>query len=91
MSAQIIDGKAIAAVIRDEIKAEVEAMRARYDRVPGLAAVLVGERKDSQTYVRMKKRACAEVAFIADHAGAPELRATFLARPEVLEIAGKPT
>jgi len=61
MSAQIIDGKAIAAVIRDEIKAEVEAMQTRYDRMPGLAAVLVGERKDSQTYVRMKKRACAEV------------------------------
>lgn len=61
MSAQIIDGKAIAATIRGEIKAEVEAMKAQYDRVPGLAAVLVGERKDSQTYVRMKKRACAEV------------------------------
>jgi 5,10-methylene-tetrahydrofolate dehydrogenase/methenyl tetrahydrofolate cyclohydrolase len=61
MSAQIIDGKAIAATIRGEIKAEVEAMKAKYDRVPGLATVLVGERKDSQTYVRMKKRACAEV------------------------------
>lgn len=61
MSAQIIDGKAIAATIRGEIKAEVEAMKAQYDRVPGLATVLVGERKDSQTYVRMKKRACAEV------------------------------
>ncbi len=61
MSAQIIDGKAIAATIRGEIKAEVEAMKAQYDRVPGLATVLVGERRDSQTYVRMKKRACAEV------------------------------
>jgi len=61
MSAQLIDGKAIAATIRAEIKAEVEAMKAKYGRVPGLAAVLVGERKDSQTYVRMKKKACAEV------------------------------
>ena len=61
MPAKIIDGKAIAADIRAEIKAEVAAMRAEYGRVPGLATVLVGERPDSQTYVRMKKRACAEV------------------------------
>lgn len=61
MPAQIIDGKAIAATIRGEIKAEVDAMKAKTGKVPGLAAVLVGERKDSQTYVRMKKRACEEV------------------------------
>jgi len=61
MSAQIIDGKAIAATIRGEIAADVEAMKAQYGKVPGLATVLVGERKDSQTYVRMKKKACAEV------------------------------
>ena len=61
MTAQIIDGKAIAATIRGEIKTEVEAMQAQYNTVPGLATVLVGERKDSQTYVRMKKKACAEV------------------------------
>jgi len=61
MTAQLIDGKAIAATIRGEIKAEVEEMKAKYGKVPGLATVLVGERKDSQTYVRMKKKACAEV------------------------------
>jgi 5,10-methylene-tetrahydrofolate dehydrogenase/methenyl tetrahydrofolate cyclohydrolase len=61
MSAQLIDGKEIAATIRGEIAAEVEAMKAQYDKVPGLATVLVGERKDSQTYVRMKKKACVEV------------------------------
>ncbi len=61
MSAQIIDGKVIAAQIRDEIKVDVERMKAATGKVPGLAAVLVGERKDSQTYVRMKKKACAEV------------------------------
>jgi 5,10-methylene-tetrahydrofolate dehydrogenase/methenyl tetrahydrofolate cyclohydrolase len=32
-------------------------------QVPGLAVVIVGERKDSQTYVRMKRKACAEVGF----------------------------
>lgn len=61
MNAQLINGKAIAATIRNEIKAEVAAMKAQYGKVPGLATVLVGERTDSQTYVRMKKKACAEV------------------------------
>lgn len=61
MTAQIIDGKAIAAQIREEIRADVARMQQTYGKVPGLAAVLVGDRKDSQTYVRMKKKACAEV------------------------------
>jgi 5,10-methylene-tetrahydrofolate dehydrogenase/methenyl tetrahydrofolate cyclohydrolase len=34
-----------------------------HQKVPGLAVVIVGERKDSQTYVRMKRKACAEVGF----------------------------
>ncbi|MCB9140069.1 MAG: bifunctional methylenetetrahydrofolate dehydrogenase/methenyltetrahydrofolate cyclohydrolase FolD [Caldilineaceae bacterium] len=61
MTAEIIDGKAIAATIRQEIAQEVVEMREKAGRVPGLATVLVGERPDSATYVRMKKRACAEV------------------------------
>ncbi len=61
MSADLIDGKAIAATIRSEIKAEVDVMRQTHGKVPGLATVLVGSRKDSETYVRMKKRACEEV------------------------------
>ena len=61
MSAQVIDGKAIAATIRAEIKLEVEQLKAASGRVPGLATVLVGQRKDSQSYVRMKKKTCAEV------------------------------
>lgn len=61
MTAQIIDGKAIAATIRGEIKAEVDEMQAEFGKVPGLATVLVGARPDSAAYVSMKKRACAEV------------------------------
>ena len=61
MSAQIIDGTAIAKTIRGEIQAEVQALKAQCGKVPGLATVLVGERKDSQTYVRNKQKACAEV------------------------------
>lgn len=61
MTAEIIDGKSIAATIRGEIAAEVAELKSMTGRVPGLATVLVGERKDSQAYVRMKKKACAEV------------------------------
>jgi 5,10-methylene-tetrahydrofolate dehydrogenase/methenyl tetrahydrofolate cyclohydrolase len=61
MSAELIDGKAIAKIIHGEIAAEVEDIKTKHGKVPGLATVLVGARKDSQTYVRMKKKACAQV------------------------------
>lgn len=61
MPAELIDGKAIAAKIRAELKDEVEAWKGRVGRSPGLAFVLVGSRRDSATYVRMKKRACEEI------------------------------
>lgn len=61
MTAQIIDGKAIAAAIRGEIAQDVQDLLTKTGKAPGLATVLVGERPDSATYVRMKKKACAEV------------------------------
>lgn len=60
-SAQIIDGKAIAAALRQEIAREVEARVAGGRSRPGLATVLVGENPASQVYVRMKQKACAQV------------------------------
>ena len=63
MSAQILDGKAIAADIRAEVKDQVTAMTSAGGRAPGLAVVLVGENPASQVYVRNKRRACAEVGF----------------------------
>ncbi|KAG9410812.1 hypothetical protein AC1031_018834 [Aphanomyces cochlioides] len=63
----VIDGKAIGAAILDEIKAEVEKNVQEFPDyvVPGLAVVLVGDRKDSATYVRMKKKACEQLGFRA--------------------------
>lgn len=58
--AEKIDGKAIAAKVRQEVQEEVRQMKAATGRVPGLAVVLVGNRKDSETYVRNKKKACEE-------------------------------
>ena len=56
----LIDGKAVAAEIREEIKKDVEALTARGVR-PGLAVVLVGEDPASQVYVRNKQKACEEM------------------------------
>ncbi len=60
MSARIIDGKKIAAEIREEIRGQVVDLQVRTGKVPGLAAVLVGEDPASATYVRTKTRACQE-------------------------------
>ncbi len=65
MSAQIIDGKAIAAELRLNIKARVKQRLAEGKRAPGLAVVLVGADPASQVYVGSKRRACEEVGFVS--------------------------
>ena len=59
MTARILDGKAVGAVIRGEVAEEVARLRAR-GVTPGLAVVLVGEHPASQVYVRSKGKACEE-------------------------------
>jgi len=61
MSAQIIDGKAVAASIRQQAKQRVDQRLAEDLRAPGLAVVLVGEDPASHVYVKSKRRACDEV------------------------------
>ncbi len=63
MSAQIIDGNAIAAQLRQDIKKRVEARKAKGLRAPGLAVILVGSDPASQVYVNHKRKDCAEVEF----------------------------
>ncbi len=65
MSAKIIDGQAIANEMRREIAAEVEQLRAEHGLTPGLATVLVGENPASQSYVRMKRRACEKAGILS--------------------------
>lgn len=60
MTATIIDGKAVAERIRGEIAQSVAQMKAAHGIVPGLATVLVGDNPASHSYVRMKRKACAE-------------------------------
>ena len=64
--AKIIDGKAISAAIREEIKADTESFAKEYGFRPGLAVIIVGEDPASQVYVRNKRRACEEVGFYSE-------------------------
>jgi len=61
MNGEIIDGKAIAAQVRAEVRAAIDTWCAHGGRRPGLATVLVGEDAASAVYVAGKQRACAEV------------------------------
>jgi methylenetetrahydrofolate dehydrogenase (NADP+)/methenyltetrahydrofolate cyclohydrolase len=61
--AEIIDGKAVAAKVREEVRREVEAM----ERKPGLATILVGGDPASAVYVRMKREDSAEVGIESFH------------------------
>ena len=65
MTAQIIDGKAIAAQFRREVRELSDLMAAQGKRRPGLAVVLVGDDPASHVYVRNKRLACEECGFVS--------------------------
>ena len=70
MSAQIIDGKAVAAEVRERVRAEVaEFAEAHGGHAPGLATVLVGDDPASEIYIRNKRKACEEVGIRSIHHG----------------------
>ena len=64
----VLDGKAVAQKVQDEVRAGVEAFRGRHGVAPGLAAVLVGDDPASAVYVRNKKRTAASLGIASpDH------------------------
>ena len=71
MTAQLIDGTAIAQKVRNEVKEKVATRLAEGKSQPGLATVLVGERVDSAAYVSMKQKACAELGMTSYHHPVP--------------------
>jgi len=79
--AQILDGAAIAAAIKQDVKTEVEALAAQGIR-PGLAAVLVGNVAASEIYVRNKVQSCEEVGIYSDLITPP----TTVTTEEMLEL-----
>jgi methylenetetrahydrofolate dehydrogenase (NADP+) / methenyltetrahydrofolate cyclohydrolase len=81
MTARIIDGKAIAAEVRQDVAQRVKDLSTS-GVTPGLATVLVGEDPASHVYVRMKRKACAEAGINSwDH----DLDAS-IAEDELLEL-----
>ena len=62
---KLLDGKATAKAVREEIKKEVAHYIDTYDTSPHLAAVLVGDEPASQTYVNSKEKACKEAGFMS--------------------------
>jgi methylenetetrahydrofolate dehydrogenase (NADP+)/methenyltetrahydrofolate cyclohydrolase len=66
VSARILDGTAVAAAIREELKPRVETFTDRASRPPGLGIVLVGTHAPSEIYVRNKLKAASEIGCRAD-------------------------
>lgn len=71
-SAKVIDGKLVSGQIKNEVAGEIARMKDTIGIVPGLAVILVGSRKDSQTYVRNKKKACKAVGINSYEVNLPE-------------------
>jgi methylenetetrahydrofolate dehydrogenase (NADP+)/methenyltetrahydrofolate cyclohydrolase len=65
VAARIIDGKRIAAEVREEIRQRVQQFRDLKGKVPGLAVVLVGDDPASSAYVRSKTKACEEAGILS--------------------------
>lgn len=65
MSAQIIDGKSIAAEIKNNIGVRIQERLAAGLRPPGLAVILVGENPASQVYVNNKRKSCEALGFVS--------------------------
>jgi methylenetetrahydrofolate dehydrogenase (NADP+)/methenyltetrahydrofolate cyclohydrolase len=69
VAAVVIDGRAVAAAVRERVAGEVSAFAAEQGRAPSLATVLVGEDPASEIYIRNKRRACEEVGIGSIHHG----------------------
>ena len=66
--AQLIDGKKVAQKLKDKLKIEIESLKSRFNRVPGLAVVQVGNVAASSVYVKAKTKAAKEVGInVFDH------------------------
>ena len=62
----LIDGKKEARLLREELKKEVSDLKAKYNKVPGLTVILIGDLTPSQIYVRNKEKSANEVGLKSD-------------------------
>jgi methylenetetrahydrofolate dehydrogenase (NADP+) / methenyltetrahydrofolate cyclohydrolase len=68
----LIDGKKIAAELREELRQEVIELKAKHNQIPGLTVILIGDMAPSQIYVRMKEKAANEVGLKSEVIRYPE-------------------
>ena len=68
----LIDGKKIAAELREELRQEVIELKAKYNKVPGLTVILIGDMAPSQIYVRNKEKSANEVGLKSEVIRYPE-------------------
>ena len=68
----LIDGKKIAAELREELKQEVSGLKGKYNIVPGLTVILIGDMAPSQIYVRNKEKSAHEVGLKSEVIRYPE-------------------
>jgi len=68
----LIDGKKIAAELREELRQEVVELKVKHNKIPGLTVILIGDMAPSQIYVRMKEKAANEVGLKSDVIRYPE-------------------
>ena len=68
----LIDGKKIAAELREELKKEVSELKTKYNKVPGLTVILIGDMAPSQIYVRNKEKSANEVGLKSEVIRYPE-------------------
>jgi len=68
----LIDGKKIAAELREELRKEAIELKAKYNKIPGLTVILIGDMAPSQIYVRMKEKAADEVGLKSEVIRYPE-------------------
>ena len=68
----LIDGKKVAAELREKLKKEVSELKDKYNKVPGLTVILIGDMAPSQIYVRMKEKAANEVGLKSEVIKYPE-------------------
>ena len=68
----LIDGKKIAAELREELRQEVVELKAKHNKIPRLTVILIGDMAPSQIYVRMKEKAANEVGLKSEVIRYPE-------------------
>lgn len=72
MSAEIINGKIIAEEVRRKIKKEVENLKSKYNKIPNIISIIVGNDPGSNLYLKLRDKACSEVGINSEHLEFPE-------------------